>query len=234
MTYRAFGDIHIDMHIIQEKLLDLSKQQNLAKLTLREMAKLIGMPDESPQKIKHHLLQLQKIGFITIDRTKGVMDRASDTPTWAGGLLQKASQLFSIPIIGTANCGPATIFAEQNFQGFLKVSSKLVGRAKPAGLFAIKADGSSMNRAKIDGKPIEDGDYVIINSQDKTPRTGDVVLAIIDNNATIKRFIDDRQNGQIVLKADSSFDYAPIYIHPDDNFDINGKAIGVIKRPQNI
>ncbi|OGH18005.1 MAG: hypothetical protein A3C22_01850 [Candidatus Levybacteria bacterium RIFCSPHIGHO2_02_FULL_37_10] len=221
------------MHPIQSKLLELSKQENLAKLTLREMAKLIGMPNESPQKIKHHLLQLQKKGFVSIDRTKGVMETSSPTPSWANGLLKKASQLFSIPIVGTANCGPATIFAEQNFQGFLKVSSKLIGRSMPTGLFAIKADGSSMNRAQIGEKSIEDGDYVIVNSHDRTPKTGDVVLAIIDNNATIKRFIDDRQNGQIVLRADSSFDYEPIYLHPDDSFDINGKVIGVIKRPAN-
>ena len=221
------------MHPIQSKLLELSKQENLAKLTLREMAKLIGMPNESPQKIKHHLLQLQKKGFVSIDRTKGVMETSSPTPSWANGLLKKASQLFSIPIVGTANCGPATIFAEQNFQGFLKVSSKLIGRSMPTGLFAIKADGSSMNRAQIGEKSIEDGDYVIVNSHDRTPKTGDVVLAIIDNNVTIKRFIDDRQNGQIVLRADSSFDYEPIYLHPDDSFDINGKVIGVIKRPAN-
>ncbi len=217
------------MHPIQEKLLKLSKRENLAKLTLREMAKQIGMPNESPQKIKHHLLQLQKKGFISIDRIKGLMATSSPTPGWAKGLLEKTSKLFSIPIVGTANCGPATIFAEPNFQGFLKVSSKLVGRSRPTGLFAIKADGFSMNRAKIDDKSIEDGDYVIINSEDKTPRTGDVVLAIIDNKATVKRFIDDRQNGQIVLKADSSFDYEPIYLHPDDDFNINGKAIQVIK-----
>lgn len=217
------------MHPIQSKLLGLSKQENLAKLTLREMARLIGMPNESPQRIKHHLLQLQKKGFVTIDRIKGVMETSSFTPGWAKGLLEKTYRLFSIPIIGTANCGPATIFAEQNFQGFLKVSSKLVGRSKPTGLFAIKADGSSMNRAKIHDKSIEDGDYMIINSQDKTPKTGDVVLAIIDNKATVKRFIDDRQNGQIVLKADSSFDYEPVYLHPDDDFNINGKVIQVIK-----
>lgn len=222
------------MHPIQGKLLDLSKRENLAKLSLREMARNIGMPNESPQKIKHHLLQLQKRGFLKIDRIKGVMERSSEIPGWAKGLLQKTAQLFSIPIIGTANCGPVTIFAEQNFQGFLKISSKLIGRSKPTGLYAIKTDGSSMNRAKINGKTIEDGDYVIINSKDKSPRTGDIVLAIIDNQATVKRFIDDRQNGQIVLKADSSFDYAPIYLHPDDDFNVNGKVFDVIKRPQKI
>ena len=41
----------------------------------------------------------------------------------------------------------------------------MVGRSKPTGLYAIKADGTSMNRAQIDGKSIDDGDYVIIDSQ---------------------------------------------------------------------
>lgn len=219
------------MHIIQAKLLELSKEKNLAKLSLRNMAENIGMPDESPQKIKHHLTQLQKKGFITIDRAKGIMDRVSSSPGLAKGLLHKASHLFSIPVIGTANCGPATIFAEQNFQGILRVSSKLIGRTKPAGLYAIKADGASMNRAEINGKHIEDGDHVIINKDDIDVRSGDVVLAIIDNKGTIKRFIDDRAHGQIVLTADSSHDYEPIYLHPDDDFSINGKVVAVIKKP---
>lgn len=219
------------MHIIQSKILRLSESQNLAKLSLREIASGIGMPDESPQKIKHHLLQLQKKGFLSIDRAKGIMGKAASTPTWAKGLLKKKAQLFSIPIIATANCGPATIFAEENFEGFLRVSSKLIGRSKPNGLYAIKADGSSMNRAVVGEKNIETGDLVIIDSNNKDAETGDVVLAIIDNEATIKRFINDRKNGQIALKADSSFDYEPIYLHPDDNFFINGKVIGVIKKP---
>lgn len=220
------------MHPIQEELLKLSKKENLAKLSLREMAKRIGMPGESPQKIKHHLLQLQRKGFLTIDRVKGIMGRTSPTPGWAKGLLDKASRLFSIPIIGTANCGPATIFAEKNFQGFLRISSKLIERSRPNGLYAIKTDGSSMNRAEIDGKYIEDGDYVVVDSNYKDARNRDVVLVIIDNTATIKRFIDDRKNGQIVLRADSSFDYEPIYLHADDDFSISGKIIQVVKKPK--
>jgi repressor LexA len=220
------------MHPIQQALLELSKKKNLAKLSLREMATEIGMPKESPQKIKHHLLQLQKKGFLTLDRVKGVMSRSSLTPGWATGLLEKTSQLFSIPIIGMANAGPANIYAEQNFQGVLRVSSKLVGVAQPTGLFAIKVSGSSMNLAAINGKRIEDGDFVIVDSNARNAETGDVVLAIIDNKATIKQFYDDRENGQIVLKAESSMDYEPIYIHPDDEFTINGKVVGVVKNPR--
>lgn len=219
------------MHPIQEKLLQLSKTKNLAQLTLRQMAEDIEMSGESPQKIKHHLLQLQRKGFLTIDRAKGMMSRTALQPDWAKGLLKRASQLFSIPIIGTANCGPATIFAEENFQGFLRVSSKLIDRSKPSGLYAVKADGASMNRADIGGRKIFDGDFVIVDSQKRNVISGDVVLAVIDDRATIKRLIHDHANNQIVLMADSSFDYAPIYLHPEDDFIISGKAIAVIKKP---
>src|SRR5438105_1352426 len=102
------------MHPIQLRLLELSKRQNLARLSLREMATHIGMKNEAPQKIKHHLQQLEKRGFLVIDRAQRTMERAGTQPGWAKGLLESSARLFSIPIVGTANCGPATIFAEQN------------------------------------------------------------------------------------------------------------------------
>src|SRR5215469_13350853 len=222
------------MHPIQERLLQLSKTQNLAKLSLREMASQIGMPTESPQRIKHHLQQLQKKGFLKIDRARGIMERASLTPDLAKGLLKRASALFSIPIIGAANAGPAKLFAEENFQGFLRISSKLVGRNKPEGIYALKVDGTSMNRAELGNKRIENGDFVLVDKNDLDVKTNDIVLAVIDDKATIKRFVDDRKHNQIVLMADSSFDYEPIYLHPDDEFTISGKVIAVIKKPSRL
>ncbi|HEY5368353.1 MAG TPA: S24 family peptidase [Hanamia sp.] len=216
------------MHPIQEKLLLLSKVQDLSLMSLRKMAESIEMPNESPQKIKHHLSQLEKKGFFRIEKFKGIMGRDTD---FQNDLLGEGSILLSIPVIGTANCGPANVFSETNFEGFLRISSRLLHKNSADGLFAIKADGSSMNRAEIAGKRLEDGDYAIIDSNQKSPLKNDVVLAIIDNKATIKRFIEDKENDQIVLLADSSYDYEPIYLHADDEFSINGKVISVIKRP---
>jgi SOS-response transcriptional repressor LexA len=222
---------YFNMHTIQELLLGLSKRTNLAELSLREMAARIGLEGEAPQKIKHHLQQLERRGFLTIDRERKLMARTVTAPGWAKGLLESTAKVFSIPIVGTANCGPATLFAEQNVQGFLRVSSKLVGRSQPAGLYAIKTDGSSMNRAEINGRIIEDGDLVIVDGRKKSPDNGDIVVAIVDQKATIKRFVDDRANGQVVLRADSSFDYEPIHLHPEDDFSISGQVIAVIKKP---
>ena len=90
-----------------------------------------------------------------------------------------------------------------------------------------------MNRAEIGGKTIEDGDLAIVDSNKKNARNNDIVLAIIDNKATIKRLVDDRENGQIVLKADSAFDYEPIYLHQDDDFSIAGRIVAVVKKLRN-
>ncbi|MBK7764483.1 MAG: hypothetical protein IPI46_14280 [Bacteroidetes bacterium] len=216
------------MHPIQEKLLELSKMEGFATMSLRDMATALGMPDSSPQKMKHHLSQLERKGFFTLNKSKGYVTHALKQVT---GMTSNGSHIFSIPIIGVANCGPANVFAETNFQGFLKVSSRLLSRSTVNGLYAVKADGASMNSAQINGKILEDNDYAIIDSNQKSPSNKEVVLAIIDDKATIKRFIDDRANGQIVLMADSSYDYEPIYLHEDDNFNISGKVIDIIKRP---
>ncbi len=203
-------------------------------MSLREMAQEIGATDASPQKIKHHLMQLQKKGFIIIDRPRGVMKAGAEKPAWAKGFMEKAKTLLRIPVIGTANCGPATIYAEENYQGFLRVSSRLAGVRSPEGIYAIKADGSSMNRADVDGRKIEDGDYVIVDSKIAEPKNNDIVVAIIDGKATIKRFIRDDANEQIVLKADSSNDYEPIYLHANDDFTISGRVISVVKKPTRV
>jgi phage repressor protein C with HTH and peptisase S24 domain len=89
-----------------------------------------------------------------------------------------------------------------------------------------------MNRSEVNGKRIEDGDYVIVDSDDRVPHDGDVILSVIDEMTNIKRFHRDRLNKQIALVSDSTHDFPPIYIHEDDDFFINGKVIQVIKKPR--
>ena len=132
------------MHKIQEKLLSLAKEKAIGHLTLREMGELIE--EKFPQKIKHHLDQLEKKGFIRQDRSHGRIDVINHEEMINSGLL-------SIPLIGSANCGPATIFATENIEGYLKISPTLLRRHK--NIFAIKAQGLSMNKAVVDGKGLK-------------------------------------------------------------------------------
>jgi len=211
------------MHPIQKKILKIVNHNNLGKMSLREIGKLVNV--DSAQKIKHHLYQLEKKGLIVFDQSKNILKRVKK------GEIQNTN-LIAVPILGCADCGPATIFAEQNLEGYLKISRKML--SKKRGIFAIRAVGPSMNKTNINGKTIEDGDYIIVDSKNRTPKNGDYILSIIDGCANIKRYIEDKKNKQIVLLSESTFNFPPIYIHPEEFSDyvVSGKVIQVIKKPK--
>lgn len=207
------------MHAIQEKLLKLVDEKNIGDFTLRQIGELIG--ESLPQKIKHHLSQLERKGFILIDKKNKKISRISNKAK-AGGLF------ISVPIVGSANCGPAVIYADQNIEGYLKISKRLIPNKKS--IFAIKAEGNSMNKANINGKNIESGDYVIIDSENISPHDNDYIVSIIDGMANIKKYRLDRKNSRIALLSESTQEYDPIFIHENDDFKISGKVVDVIKK----
>lgn len=213
------------MHQLQKQLFTLAQHQDLGSLSLRQIAKLIGA-DGKPQIVKHHLQQLDKIGLLQVNLDEGIIK-----PIKRGFNTSPTKRLFfSLPIVGTANCGPATVFAEERIEGYLKVSAKMLPHRKQD-LYVLVADGPSMNKAEVrKGVTIEDGDYVVVDSTYKTPKTGDIVVAVIDGLATIKRFRRDRANNRIVLEADSTEEYHPIFVSEDDEFEISGKVVDVIKK----
>ncbi len=216
------------MHIIQKQLLDLiANNESLGKLSLRKIAELIGAKNK-PQTAKYHLQELEKDGLIQMNLEEGIIKLVRK-----GFNKASFSPLYSLPVVGSANCGPATIFAEENIEQYLKVSSKMIPRNRK-GLYALIADGPSMNRAEVEpGKTIQSGDFALVDSQYTNYKNGDIVVAVIDGMATIKRYKNDKAHNQIVLEADSTEKYLPIFIHEGDDFLLSGKVIGIIKNQLN-
>lgn len=205
------------MHKIQRKLLEIIECKNLSGMTLREIGNLIG--EQSAQKIKHHLTQLSKKGFILYSSKKREVRKIQ-------GISREG--FVSLPIVGAASCGPATIFADENITDYLKVSKKIAPHSGK--LFILRAEGDSMNRADISGKNIEDGDFVIVDAEQKSPEPGYYVVSVIDDVANIKKFVPDPKNERVVLQSKSTKEYLPIFIHKDDKFEISGRVVGVIKK----
>lgn len=207
------------MHILQKKLLQLISSRNIANLKLREIGELIG--EKHPQKVKHHLSQLKEKGLIIHNKSRNILAKIDLKNN-------KNKRLVNIPILGNASCGSASIYADENLEGYLKVSTKILKPKEK--LFAIKAIGPSMNKAKINGKNIENDDYVVIDVENKNLGNGDYVLSIIDGCCNIKKFVRDNKNKQIILLSESTQDFPPIYIHPHEtSYFINGKVVDVIK-----
>lgn len=212
------------MHLIQKRIFDLARTKNLASLKLREIGELVGEPH--PQKIKHHINQLLKKGLLKENPERTVISPISPT---------SHNDLFiSIPILGSANCGQATMVAEEYPEGFLQVSKSVIPSYKENQIFALKAIGNSMNRANISGNSLDDGDYAIVDKRLKDSYEGKYVLSIINGMANIKKLVQDDSNQQIVLISESTEDYPPIYISHSDfgSYLINGEVIQVIKKPK--
>jgi repressor LexA len=211
------------MHPIQIKILNVCRADNLGSLTLRKLGELIG--ESLPQKVLHHLIQLEKKGLIRYDRgnkTIEIVDKGQKIP----------SNLLTVPVMGTANCGEALSVADDRIQGYIQVSSGLTGNYQD-GIIAVRASGDSMNKADIKGKSIDDGDYALVDSKYKDPKNGDYVVSIIDGMANIKKFFKDEENEQIVLISESSKNYPPIFIGMDEieSYLTCGRVIQVIKKP---
>jgi len=144
-------------------------------------------------------------------------------------IIPKSIETFSIPVLGSANAGPATALAEENITGYLKVSRKDLNRKN--GVFALRVEGDSMNKARIGGKNLEEGDFVLIDSEYKNPKNGDYILSIIDNYANLKKFEENKRTGEIRLLSESKNSaHKPIYVSSEDNFIVNGKIISVVKK----
>jgi SOS-response transcriptional repressor LexA len=208
--------------------LNLAKERNLAGMTLRGIGEMVGEPD-SPQKIKHHLDQLMQKGLLLASA-----DGKKLKPAVAG--LDKQSKIISLPIVGSANCGQALIFADEKVEEYLKISLHTLDRAlsrRIGDLYVLRAVGDSMNRASIRGNSIEDGDYVVIDKTIKIPDNGDYVVSVIDGCSNIKRFRKDPKTHQIILFSESTIDFSPIYIHEEDFSDylVCGKVVDVFKKP---
>ena len=198
-------------------LTDRQKQiYEFLAVTVREKGYAPSIPEigqrfkiASTRGVFDHLQALERKGYI-----KRVGKRAIEIVSQSGrSALPQAKE---IPIVGRVRAG-APVLAEENIEGFLTVGNEI---ARGKEIFALKVKGDSMTE---DG--ILEGDHVIIRRQD-TAEDGDIVCALIGNEATLKRF--QRKGNQITLKP-ANPKYEPIIVSKGE-FRILGKATGVIRK----
>jgi repressor LexA len=201
-------------------LADLTSRQKsiyeFLSVTIRENGYAPSIP-EIGQKFKitstrgvfDHLKALERKGYI-----KRIGKRAIEIVSQSGrSALPDAKE---IPIFGRVRAG-APLLAEENLEGFFPVANELAGGKET---FALKVTGDSMIE---DG--ILDGDLVIIRQQ-HTAEKGDIVCALIGNEATLKRFY--RKGNEVTLRP-ANKNYDPIVVSKGE-FRILGKATGVIRK----
>ena len=173
--------------------------------TVREIAEAVGLASTSA--VHHHLLKLEREGKLQKDATRS---RALTIPGTVGARVVQA------PIVGEIAAGEP-IYAYENQEETLSVPGDLAGRGHDT--FVLRVRGKSMIEDHID-----DGDYVVVQSQD-TARDGDIIVALLeDSRATLKRYFKEKDR---VRLQPANGQMQPIYTR---DIQIQGKVIGVIRR----
>src|SRR3989344_4461027 len=177
--------------------------------SLREIGRAVGYT--SPRSVQLMLERLEKRGLL---RYSAGLIRLSGKPNILG------EQTIEVPLLGSIAAG-APMLAEENVEAIIPVSTAL---ARPGSkYFLLRVVGTSMNEAKIGGVKIEDGSIVLVRQQESAD-DGDVVVALINDAATVK--ILERKNGMVILRPKSSGSHMPIVL--TDNCVIQGVVVAVL------
>ena len=190
--------------LIYEFLKDFTSQKGYPP-TVREICKAVGL--KSTSSVHGHLKQLEKEGLIKRDPTK---PRALEI---VDSVIKK--EMINVPIIGKVTAG-LPILANENIEDSFPLPLDYVKHNND--LFMLKVSGSSMIKAGI-----LDGDLAIIEKT-QTASNGDKIVALIENEATLKTFY--RENVHIRLQPENDT-MAPIIL---PNCTILGKAIGLYRK----
>ena len=173
--------------------------------TMSELGEKLGIMAASAHQL---IIQLERKGYVRRlprkARSLSIIRRPSQT----------IASMVSVPLIGVVKAGPAML-AEENCLGEVMVASAMVGRGS---CFALQISGDSMK-----GADMRDGDVIIVRRQ-LIAENGEIVVALIDDEATVKRL--ETNDGAIRLIPENK-KYRPIEVQPDSDFRVIGKVIGI-------
>lgn len=186
-------------------LLDYIRREKIPP-TNREILKMMGL--KSPRSIVQYLDALEEGGYI--QRGKGARNiRIIKSPYDKSD----SSRTIKVPVLGYVPCG-MPFLAEENIERTVAVSDKIA--KPPYKYFILKAVGDSMNKAGIN-----DGDLVLVRQQ-MTANDGDIVVALIDDSATIKQMRLHKDCVTLEPKSTNA-KYSPIILERD--FRIQGVVV---------
>ena len=186
----------------QQKIYDFLKDRSQYGIppSVREICAATGL--KSTSTVHAHLKALENLGYISRDAG---LNRAIH--------IEGCEQTALVPILGKVTAG-LPILAVEEIQGYLPITaSQQRGRE----LFALTVQGESMKNAGI-----LDGDYVVVE-RTPTARDGDIVVALIEDEATVKRLY--RETDCVRLQPENDA-FEPIYAK---EVIILGKVVSVVR-----
>ena len=194
----------------QQEILDYIKNEILNRgfpPAVREICEAVHL--KSTSSVHSHLEALEKNGYIRRDATK---PRAIEIIDDQFNLTRR--EVVNVPLVGTVAAGQP-ILAVENIEAYFPIPAEFMPNAQS---FMLKVKGDSMINAGI-----FDGDQVLVKQQ-STAENGDMVVALVEDSATVKTFY--KEDGYYRLQPEND-QMDPIIIHGD--LQILGKVFGVFR-----
>lgn len=192
----------------QQRILDFIKseiQQKGYPPSVREIANAVGL--KSTSTVHGHLQRLEKRGLLHRDAMKPRAMEVVGDPNFV------RNNSTAVPLVGRVTAGQP-ILAEENLEEYVVIPEVMLGDGEH---FILLVRGDSMIEAGI-----LDGDYIVVKRQAEA-NNGEIVVAMIDDSATVKRFF--KENGHFRLQPENSA-MEPIY---SDEVTILGKVISLYR-----
>ena len=186
--------------------------------SVREIASAVGL--SSPSTVHAHLNALEDHGLIKRDASKPralevFNEDGSSTKTKLAEVLESPNRsTVSLPLVGRVAAG-LPILAEQNVEDTFTLPTEIAGDGSS---FVLEVHGESMINVGI-----YNGDFIVVREQ-KNAMNGEIVVAMIDGEATVKTFYKERGRVRLQPENDSM---EPIYA---ENPVILGKVVALMRR----
>lgn len=193
----------------QQEILDFIKSEILHKgypPAVRDICEAVHL--KSTSSVHSHLESLEKNGYIRRDPTKPRAIEIMDD-----NFYMVRHEVVNVPLVGTVAAGQP-ILATENIESYFPIPAEYMPNTDT---FMLKVKGESMVNAGI-----FDGDQILVQQQ-STARNGDIVVALVDDSATVKTFY--KENGHYRLQPENDT-MDPIIV---DEVTILGKVFGVFR-----
>ena len=193
----------------QEEIYNVIKDSILNKgypPSVREIGELVGL--KSTSSVHAHLNSLEKKGFIRKDPTK---PRTIEITDDTFNLTRR--EVVNVPMVGTVAAG-MPILATENITDYFPIPSEFLPNAD---IFMLRVKGESMINVGI-----HDGDQIIVSKQN-TAKNGDIIVALVEDSATVKTFYKEKNFYRLQPENDSM---EPILVK---EVTILGKVIGLFR-----
>ena len=177
--------------------------------SVRDICSAVNL--KSTSSVHSHLETLEKKGYIRKNPAKPRAIEILDDEFNVG-----RREMLSIPVIGTVAAGQP-ILATENIENYVPIPSDMFNNVSNNKFFILNVKGDSMINCGI-----LNGDQIIVEQRD-TAKDGEIIVALVDDSATVKRFY--KENGYIRLQPENDT-MDPIIV---DDCSILGKVVGLMR-----